>query len=234
MTRVELLISDCRGDDASLATIFEARPTCSTTTLETVARLQRAARPSAGYARSLAVLARAKSAGLVTKSGLILGMGETVDEVRAALTDLRSVGVDNRHDRPVPAPDRAPPAGREVVVARGVRRAARGSGRGSGLRTWSRARSCGPRTTPARASTRRRARPLGRVNDRSSGGPGLRQWRMGSALRRHLAGSRDVDRRAADVLRGDGPERRWPRQPLAEGPRTRCACSARDASRTST
>jgi lipoic acid synthetase len=62
--------------------------------LETVARLQRLARPSAGYARSLSVLARAKDAGLVTKSGIILGMGESADEVRAALTDLRSAGVD--------------------------------------------------------------------------------------------------------------------------------------------
>jgi lipoic acid synthetase len=83
-----------KGDPASLATIFDARPDVLNHNLETVARLQRAARPSAAYARSLAVLARAKDAGLVTKSGLILGMGETADEVRAALCDLRSVGVD--------------------------------------------------------------------------------------------------------------------------------------------
>jgi lipoic acid synthetase len=93
-TRVELLISDCRGDDTSLQTIFDARPDVLNHNLETVARLQRAARPSAGYARSLAVLARAKDAGLTTKSGIILGMGETDDEVRAALVDLRSAGVD--------------------------------------------------------------------------------------------------------------------------------------------
>jgi lipoic acid synthetase len=62
--------------------------------LETVARLQRIARPSAGYARSLAVLARAKDADLTTKSGLILGMGESADEVRIAIADLRNVGVD--------------------------------------------------------------------------------------------------------------------------------------------
>jgi lipoic acid synthetase len=93
-TAVELLIADCKGDDASLATIFAARPDVLNHNLETVARLQRAARPSAGYARSLSVLARAKDAGLVTKSGLILGMGETVDEVRSALGDLRAVGVD--------------------------------------------------------------------------------------------------------------------------------------------
>jgi lipoic acid synthetase len=93
-TRVELLISDCRGDAASLETIFAARPDVLNHNLETVARLQRAARPSAGYARSLAVLGRAKDAGLVTKSGLILGMGETEPEVRAAMADLRAVGVD--------------------------------------------------------------------------------------------------------------------------------------------
>ena len=62
--------------------------------LETVARLQRAVRPSAGYARSLAVLARAKAAGLTTKSGLIVGMGETDDDVVEALADLAAVGVD--------------------------------------------------------------------------------------------------------------------------------------------
>jgi len=93
-TAVELLISDCKGDAASLATIFDARPDVLNHNLETVARLQRAVRPSAGYARSLALLGRARAAGLVTKSGLILGMGETDAEVRAAMADLRAVGVD--------------------------------------------------------------------------------------------------------------------------------------------
>ena len=93
-TKVELLISDCKGDPASLDVIFEARPDVLNHNVETVARLQRAVRPSAGYARSLAVLARAKAAGLVTKSGLIVGMGESFDEVVATLADLRSVGVD--------------------------------------------------------------------------------------------------------------------------------------------
>jgi lipoyl synthase len=51
-------------------------------------------RPSASYARSLAVLARAKEAGLRTKSGLIVGMGETVEEVHATLADLAGIGVD--------------------------------------------------------------------------------------------------------------------------------------------
>ena len=93
-TTVEVLIPDCKGDPAALAAIFDARPDVLNHNLETVARLQRVVRPSAGYARSLAVLARAKAAGLTTKSGLIVGMGETDDEVVAAMTDLRSVGVD--------------------------------------------------------------------------------------------------------------------------------------------
>jgi lipoic acid synthetase len=93
-TTVELLISDCKGDPDSLATIFGARPDVLNHNLETVARLQRVVRPSAGYARSLAVLARAKDAGLVTKSGIMVGLGESPDEVHAALADLRAVGVD--------------------------------------------------------------------------------------------------------------------------------------------
>jgi lipoic acid synthetase len=93
-TTVEVLIPDCKGDAAALDTIFAARPDVLNHNLETVARLQRAARPSAGYARSLTVLARAKDAGLVTKSGIIMGMGEELDEVRGALVDLRGVGVD--------------------------------------------------------------------------------------------------------------------------------------------
>ena len=93
-TQIETLISDCRGRPDSLAMIFAARPDVLNHNLETVARLQRAVRPSAGYARSLGVLATAKAAGLTTKSGLIVGMGETDDEIVEALTDLAAVGVD--------------------------------------------------------------------------------------------------------------------------------------------
>ncbi len=93
-TQVEVLIPDCKGDEDALAAIFAARPDVLNHNVETVPRLQRAVRPSAGYARSLAVLARAKEAGLRTKSGLIVGMGESDDEVVATLADLRGVGVD--------------------------------------------------------------------------------------------------------------------------------------------
>jgi lipoyl synthase len=93
-TRVETLISDAKGDGRSLALLFEIRPDVLNHNIETVARLQRAVRPSAGYARSLSVLARAKEAGLTTKSGLIVGMGETPDEIAGCLADLAGVGVD--------------------------------------------------------------------------------------------------------------------------------------------
>jgi lipoic acid synthetase len=91
---VEVLIPDCKGNPDALGTIFDARPDVLNHNIETVARLQRAVRPSASYARSLAVLARAKDAGLTTKSGIILGMGETDEEVVGTLADLRGVGVD--------------------------------------------------------------------------------------------------------------------------------------------
>ena len=74
--------------------LFAVRPDVFNHNVETVARLQRAVRPSAGYARSLSVLARAKAAGLTTKSGLIVGMGETDDEVVGCLADLAGIGVD--------------------------------------------------------------------------------------------------------------------------------------------
>jgi lipoic acid synthetase len=93
-TTVEVLISDCKGDPAALAAIVAARPDVLNHNIETVARLQRAVRPSAGYARSLGVLARAHEAGITTKSGIILGMGEEEHEVLSTLADLRAVGVD--------------------------------------------------------------------------------------------------------------------------------------------
>jgi len=92
-TAVEVLISDLKGSAADLDLILEARPDVLNHNLETVARLQRAVRPSAGYARSLGVLARSAAAGLVTKSGIMLGLGETDDEAVTALGDLAAVGV---------------------------------------------------------------------------------------------------------------------------------------------
>jgi len=93
-TTVETLISDAKGSRDSLGLLFDVRPDVLNHNLETVARLQRAVRPSAGYARSLSVLAHAKAAGLVTKSGIMVGLGETDDEVVGALADLAGVGCD--------------------------------------------------------------------------------------------------------------------------------------------
>lgn len=93
-TAVEVLIPDCKGDPDSLEAIFDARPDVLNHNIETVARLQRRVRPSASYARSLSVLARAKAAGLTTKSSIMVGIGETDDEVDACLADLVAVGCD--------------------------------------------------------------------------------------------------------------------------------------------
>ena len=92
LAQVETLISDVKGSDA-LDILIAERPDVLNHNIETVARLQRAVRPSAGYARSLAVLARSAAAGLTTKSGIIVGMGETCEEVEMTLIDLASVGV---------------------------------------------------------------------------------------------------------------------------------------------
>jgi lipoic acid synthetase len=93
-TRIETLVSDAKGDLSSLQILFDERPDVFNHNIETVARLQRAVRPSAGYARSLGVLSQAKAAGLIVKSGLVLGMGETTQEVDGTLADLAGIGVD--------------------------------------------------------------------------------------------------------------------------------------------
>ena len=92
-TTVEVLVPDFGGDAASLELVLDAAPDILNHNIETVARLQRAVRPSAGYARSLTLLARSASAGHVTKSGIIVGMGETDAEVDTTVSDLAAVGV---------------------------------------------------------------------------------------------------------------------------------------------
>jgi lipoyl synthase len=93
---VEVLVPDFKGDPAALGTVMAERPEVLNHNTETVLRLQREVRTAASYGRSLALLARARwmnPAGVV-KSGLIVGMGETREEVLGALADLRAVGVD--------------------------------------------------------------------------------------------------------------------------------------------
>ncbi len=93
-TKIEVLIPDCKGDPEALQIIFETRPDVLNHNIETVPRLQRKVRPSASYARSLAVLSRAKKAGLTTKTSLIVGLGEQESEIDQCLRDLSAIGCD--------------------------------------------------------------------------------------------------------------------------------------------
>ena len=140
-TAVEVLISDVKGDRASLDTILEARPDVLNHNIETVDRLQRAVRPSAGYARSLTVLARSAAAGLhhqVRASSS--AWGSAMDEVQATLADLRAVGVDI-----VTLGQYLRPSARHLPVARWWDpRGVRGTGR----------RRPGPRDRPCRRRRR--------------------------------------------------------------------------------
>ena len=92
--RVEVLIPDFSGNPTLLAQVFDAAPEVLAHNLETVPRIFKRIRPAFRYERSLDVLTQARDAGLVTKSNLILGMGETIDEVHVALADLRAAGCD--------------------------------------------------------------------------------------------------------------------------------------------
>jgi lipoic acid synthetase len=93
-TGVELLIPDFTGNPGQLRQVFESRPEVLAHNVETVPRIFKRIRPAFSYQRSLGVLTAAREFGLVTKSNLILGMGETPDEVRTALADLRGAGCD--------------------------------------------------------------------------------------------------------------------------------------------
>jgi lipoyl synthase len=91
---VELLIPDFNADPGQLGTVFAARPEVLAHNLETVPRIFRSIRPGFRYERSLRVLTMAREAGLVTKSNLILGMGEERAEISAAMADLHAAGCD--------------------------------------------------------------------------------------------------------------------------------------------
>jgi len=91
-TKVELLIPDFSGNPELLSSVFASAPEVLAHNVETVPRIFKRIRPAFRYDRSLDVLTQARAAGLVTKSNLILGMGETIDEVHQALRDLYEAG----------------------------------------------------------------------------------------------------------------------------------------------
>lgn len=93
---IEVLIPDFKGDEAALRLVVDARPDILNHNLETVERMHQWARPGGRYWRSISYLGAAKrmNPAMLTKSGVILGMGETLEEIRQALVDLRKASVD--------------------------------------------------------------------------------------------------------------------------------------------
>jgi lipoic acid synthetase len=105
-TGVEILVPDFSGNPDLLKLVFEAQPEVFAHNVETVPRIFKQIRPAFTYERSLDVLTQARNFGLVTKSNLILGMGETIEEIVQALNDLHNAGTDiitiTQYLRPTP------------------------------------------------------------------------------------------------------------------------------------
>lgn len=93
-TGVEILVPDFSGKPELLQKVFDASPEVFAHNVETVPRIFKRIRPAFSYERSLDVLTQARNAGMVTKSNLILGMGEELEEVSQALKDLYDAGTD--------------------------------------------------------------------------------------------------------------------------------------------
>jgi lipoic acid synthetase len=91
---LEILAGDFKGDTGAVDVVLAAGPDVFAHNLETVPRLSRQVRVQASYARSYAILQHAKRRGAITKTGLMLGLGETLDEVRQVLREARDIGVD--------------------------------------------------------------------------------------------------------------------------------------------
>jgi lipoic acid synthetase len=92
--KVEVLIPDFQGSASALRTVLSAAPDVLNHNIETVPSLYPRVRPQADYQRSLELLSRAHAYGAVTKTGLMLGLGERMDEVRSTMRDLRKAGCD--------------------------------------------------------------------------------------------------------------------------------------------
>jgi len=105
-TGVEILVPDFSGNPHSLKKVFDAKPEVFAHNVETVPRIFKEIRPAFSYERSLDVITQAREYGLVTKSNLILGMGETIEEISQAMKDLHDAGTDiltiTQYLRPTP------------------------------------------------------------------------------------------------------------------------------------
>ena len=152
---LEVLTGDFKGDTGAVDVVLAAGPDVFAHNLETVPRLSRQVRVQASYARSYAILRHAKARGAITKTGLMLGLGEELDELRAVFRELREIGVDiltlGQYLRPspkhLPVARFAPPDEFAALKARGA---------GDGLPAR-RVRPDGPLELPRRRPARHRA-----------------------------------------------------------------------------
>ena len=159
-TGVELLVDDFRGDGEAAEAVFEARPEVFAHNIETVPRIFKQIRPAFRYERSLEMISRARKAGLVTKSNLILGMGEERDEVLGAMRDLVDAGCDiltiTQYLRPSPMHH---PIDRWVKPSSWPRPPARSDSTASWPARWSARPTAPAACTPARSPPAARSCP---------------------------------------------------------------------------
>ncbi len=143
--KVEVLTPDFCGDESAIAAVLDARPDVFNHNIETIARLYPAIRPQAGYQQSLDVLAFAKRYALandlptLTKSGLMVGVGETDDEILATMRDLRGHECDI-----LTIGQYLAPSGGHVTVERFVEPATFDAWQAAALAMGFRAAACGP------------------------------------------------------------------------------------------
>ncbi len=164
-TGVEILPPDFGAVPELVGQVFDARPEVFAHNLETVPRIFKRIRPAFTYDKSLRVLSMARQAELVTKSNLILGMGEEDHEIEAAHPRPARRGLRHPHDHPVPAPLPQAPPDRPVGQARGVRALV---GRRAGHRLQGRhGRPAGAQLVPRRPALGHGDEPMGPPHPRA-------------------------------------------------------------------
>ena len=152
---IEVLIPDFKGSLDALRIVVDARPEILNHNVETVPRLFRKVQPQDRYEWAAATLSNAKRLDpeVLTKSGIMLGLGETLDEVQAVMRDLREWGVEILTLGQYLQPSQAAPADRALRHARRVCRAQSATASRSASAGSSPARWCAPRITPSSKST---------------------------------------------------------------------------------